>query len=72
MEPYASSVVRALNNHQQSPYYVGFIIEDYINFNVSFCSLYFVLVKYEVNKTTCYLAKYPLYNADYIFGLYMD
>jgi hypothetical protein len=67
VESDTSNVVMALNNHQQSPYYVGFIIEDYISFNDCFCSLYFVHVKCEVNKATPYLAKYALYNPDYMW-----
>ena len=55
-----------LNGYQQSPTYVGSIMEYCINFNVRICSINFLNVRREANQTPCYLAKYVLRNLDCI------
>jgi len=61
----ASIMVSALSAHQQSPTYVGSIIEDCINFNV--CLRFFFLhVRRETNQRVHYLTKYALHNLDRI------
>jgi hypothetical protein len=46
----ASNVVLTLNNHQQSFYYVSFIIENCITFNVYFHNLNFIILGVELTK----------------------
>jgi hypothetical protein len=65
-ESYASNVVLSLNNHQQFPHYVGSIIEDCLNFKVSFHSLNLVHVRHEANQVADYFVKYILYNSSYM------
>jgi hypothetical protein len=52
-----------LNNHQQSFYYVSFIIENCITFNVYFHNLNFI--RRRANKLVHYSVKYVLYNSNY-------
>jgi len=61
-------VVLVLIVHQKSTTYVGSIIRDCINFNVCFCNLIFLHGRREANQIVYYLAKYPLYNLDCIYG----
>ena len=60
-------MVLALNAHQQSPNYVGSIIQDCISFKGSFRSLNFLHVRHEANQAAHYLAKYALKNLDFIW-----
>jgi hypothetical protein len=58
VESDTSNVILILNVHQQYLTFVGYIIRDCINFNVSFYSLDFLNLRCKANQTDRYLAKY--------------